>query len=130
MSRPAWRRPIVFLAIAAVLAGCAKLLTEPPKPLFRVTPTNAFPAGRPHVPHQLLVDLPVAPGALDTARIALSNSPIEVNYFADGEWTDSAPRLVQTVLVESFENSKAVTAIDRETVGLRADYVLKSELRH
>jgi len=71
-----------------------------------------------------------APGGLDTRRIALSHSPVSLDYFADGEWTDPAPRLVQTALLESFENSHTVTALDRETIGLSADYVLKSELRH
>jgi cholesterol transport system auxiliary component len=37
---------------------------------------------------------------------------------------------VQTALLESFENSKAITAIDRESVGLRADFILNTEIRH
>jgi cholesterol transport system auxiliary component len=125
-----WRRVVAALAMVAAVAGCAKLLTEPPKPLFRVTPARTFPAGLPHVSAQLLVDTPLAAGALDTSRIALANSPVDLNYFADGEWTDPAPQLVQTALLESLENSGAVTAIDRETIGLHADFVLKSELRH
>lgn len=112
------------------LAGCASLLTEKPKPLFQLTPKSTYPAGLPHLSGQLLVDLPLAPGGLDTERIALSRSPVSLDYFADGEWTDRAPRLVQTALLESFENSRTVTAIDRETIGLGADLVLKTELRH
>jgi cholesterol transport system auxiliary component len=37
--------------------------------------------------------------------------------------------LVQTLLVESFENTGRIVAVGRESVGLRADYVLKIELR-
>ena len=37
---------------------------------------------------------------------------------------------MQTALLESFENSKAITAIDRESIGLRADFILKTEIRH
>ena len=120
------------LAAALVLgvAGCASLLTEKPKPLYQLTPKSTYPAGLPHLPGQLLVDLPLAPGGLDSERIALSHSPVSLDYFAEGEWTDRAPRLVQTALLESFENSRTVTAIDRETIGLSADLVLKTELRH
>jgi cholesterol transport system auxiliary component len=125
-----WRRIVAVLLMVVAIPGCAKLLTDAPKPLFRVTATRTFPADLPHVSAQLLIDVPLAAGALDTSRIALANSPVDLNYFADGEWTDPAPRLVQTVLLESFENSGAVTAIDRETIGIRADFVLKSELRH
>ena len=124
------RRLMAALGLAIGLAGCASLLTDPPKPLYQITPKSTFPAGLPHIGGQLLVDVPLAPGGLDTRRIALTRSPVSLDYFADGEWTDPAPRLVQTALLESFENSHTVTALDRETIGLGADFVLKSELRH
>ena len=37
--------------------------------------------------------------------------------------------MLQTLMVESFENSGRIVAIGRENVGLRADLVLKVELR-
>jgi cholesterol transport system auxiliary component len=84
----------------------------------------------PHRSVQLLVDVPLAPAGLDSSRIALSRSLVSIDYFADSEWTDRAPLLVQTAILQSFENSKAITAIDRESAGLRADFILKSEIRH
>jgi cholesterol transport system auxiliary component len=84
----------------------------------------------PHPAGQLLVDVPLAPAGLDTARIALSRSAVSIDYFADSEWIDRVPLLVQTALLDSFENSKAITAIDRESVGLRADLILQTEIRH
>jgi cholesterol transport system auxiliary component len=130
MSATSFRRRALSLGLLVGLASCASLLIDKPKPLFQLTPKSTYPAGLPHLAGQLLVDLPLAPGGLDTARIALSRSPVSIDYFADGEWTDRATRLVQTALLESFENSRTVTAIDRETIGLGADLVLKSELRH
>ena len=124
------RRSALLAALGLGLAGCASLLTDPPKPLFQLTPKSTYPAGLPHLSGQLLIDVPLAPAGLDINRIALSRSPVSLDYFADGEWTDRAPRLVQTALLESFENSRTVTAIDRETIGLSADLVLKTELRH
>ena len=44
-------------------------------------------------------------------------------------WTDNAPLMVQTLMIESFESSRAITAVGREGVGLRPDYVLKTDLR-
>lgn len=131
MSRlPLFRRSALLAALGLGLAGCASLLTDPPKPLFQLTPKSTYPAGLPHLSGQLLIDVPLAPAGLDINRIVLSRSPVSLDYFADGEWTDRAPRLVQTALLESFENSRTVTAIDRETIGLSADLVLKTELRH
>jgi cholesterol transport system auxiliary component len=119
------------VATALVLAGCAGLLGLPPAPhLYRITPKSTFPANLPRLSTQILVDVPIAPAGLDTPRIALTRSAVSIDYFADSVWTESVPSLVQTALLESFENSGAIAAIDRESVGLRADFILKTEIRH
>jgi cholesterol transport system auxiliary component len=117
--------------MALALTGCASLLGLGAAPhLYRVTPKSTYPANLPHPAMQLLVDVPSAPAGLDTSQIALSRSAVSIDYFADSAWTDRVPLLVQTALLESFENSKAITAIDRESVGLRADFILNTEIRH
>ena len=118
-------------AMALALTGCASLLGLGPAPhLYRVSPNSTYRANLPHSAALLLVDVPSAPAGLDTSQIALSRSAVSIDYFADSAWIDRVPLLVQTALLESFENSKAVTAIDRESVGLRADFILNTEIRH
>lgn len=113
-----------------VLAGCASLFVATPGRLYRLSADGAYPATLPRVTAQLLVDLPQAPAGIDTTRIALTRAPLSLDYYADSEWTDRVPALLQTALLASFENSKAITAIDRESIGLRADFILKTEIRH
>jgi cholesterol transport system auxiliary component len=118
-------------ATAMALASCAKLLgVSAPGNLYRVSPKSTYPLGLPRLPQQLLVDVPLAPAGIDTARIALTRSAVSIDYFADSEWTERVSLLVQTALVESFENSKTITAIDREAIGLRPDFNLRTEIRH
>jgi len=117
--------------LALALTGCARLLGLGPAPhLYRVTSQSTYPASLPHASGQLLVDVPFAPAGLDTAQIALSRSAVSIDYFADSEWIDRVPLMVQTALLDSFENSKAITAIDRESIGLRADLILRTDIRH
>jgi len=133
MTAPAARLSRRWLSsnMALAVTGCASLLGLGPAPhLYRVTPKSTYPANLPHPSVQILVDVPLAPAGLDTTRIALSHSAVSIDYFADSEWTDRLPQLVQTALLESFENSRAITAIDRESIGLRADFILKTEIRH
>jgi cholesterol transport system auxiliary component len=131
-SPPVWiSRRLMPLAAALAATGCARLfVAPPPKYLFRLTPKSTYPANLPHVGAQLLIDLPIAPAALDRRRIALSKSPISLDYFSDAEWTDQVTALVQSALVTSFEISGTITAIDRESLGLRADFILSSTIRH
>jgi len=120
-------------AIGALAAGCTSVIpgatAEPPK-IYDLTPKSTFDPKIPRVRWQLVVDTPVAPASLNTTRIALSRTPITVDYYARAVWTDTAPRLVQTRLIESFENSGKIISVGRDAVGLRSDYILKTELRH
>ncbi|HWK43372.1 MAG TPA: ABC-type transport auxiliary lipoprotein family protein [Stellaceae bacterium] len=117
------------LAAAGLLAGCSDILPNNTPKLFILTPKNTYDADLPKASWQLLVEQPDAPLSLDTTRIALQNSPTTIDYFAGSAWTDRAPLMVQRLLIESFENTGKIAAVGRDAVGLRADYVLKSDLR-
>jgi cholesterol transport system auxiliary component len=133
MTPPAARfsRRWLWSAVALAATGCSSLLGPGREPhLYRVTPKSTYPPNLPHPSGQLLVDVPLAPAGLDTERIALSRSSVSLDYFADSAWIDRVPMIVQTALLDSFENSKAITAIDRESTGLRADLILKTDIRH
>ena len=124
----------VFAAacLAVVLSGCEGLvptLGGPPANLYTLTPKNTFTKELQRVRWQLVVDEPLASGGLNIDRIALRHSPTELKYFARARWTERAPRMVQTLMVESFENSGAIVAVGRKAIGLRSDYNLITELR-
>lgn len=123
------RLPI--LAALLVLAGCSGLpgFTSPPPKLYRLTPKHTFAANLPTVRWQLLVDGPTSDAGLDSPRIALDTAPTNLDYFAGVSWVGRLPDMVQTELVESFAASGHITSIGRDTVGLRADYILQTEIR-
>lgn len=50
-------------------------------------------------------------------------------YFPEVRWVDRAPLLVQTMLVESFENTGKVAAVGRQAIGLNSDFTLVTDLR-
>jgi cholesterol transport system auxiliary component len=132
MSAPPRRlsRRLLAGAMALALPGCARLfVNSPPKNIYRLRPVATFPPGLPSVKAQLLIDAPAAPEALDQRRIALTKSSISLDYFADAEWDDTLSALVQAVLESSFENSRAITAING-SLGLRPDFALGTEIHH
>ena len=116
--------------LATLLAACVELPgSGDPSRLYVLTPKSTFPENLPTVDWQLLVEVPISAAGLNTARIAARHSPIELNYIGAANWTDFAPRMVQTLLVESFENSGKIVGVGREAIGLRSDYLLKTEMR-
>ena len=129
------RRRVLETALAMPLAGLAAACSlpvpgqGPPPDLYRLTPKSTFAKDLPNVDWQLVLQEPLANAAIDTTRIALMRRPTQIEYYARSNWSDRAPAMVQTLMIESFENSDRIVAVGRDAVGLRADYVLKSELR-
>ncbi|MCW5750742.1 MAG: membrane integrity-associated transporter subunit PqiC [Alphaproteobacteria bacterium] len=125
------RRALLLGAGSGLLGGCTGLLpgTGPAPNVYDLSPKSRFREDIPRVSWQLVVEEPLAASGIDTTRIALKPNALEIKYFADARWSDRAPRMVQTLLVESFENSGKIIAIGRQSLGLRSDYNLKSELR-
>lgn len=128
-------RPFLSVVCAAfafvMLASCVELpgANDAPPRLYVLTPKSTFPKDMPSVKWQLLVETPNSPAGLNTARIALQDSPVELRYFRQATWTDFGPKMVQSLMIESFENSGRIVSVGREQIGLRSDFVLKSDLR-
>ena len=116
---------------AVLLAGCELLkAAEEPTDLYTITPKSTFEPDMPAVFWQLAVEEPNASAYLNTSRIAIAQSATSSDYYAKTGWTDRAPLMVQTRIVDSFENSHKIIAVARESIGLRANYVLQSDLRN
>ena len=121
-----------FVGLAGgALSACALDLpgSAPPPRIYVLTPKSTFPEDIPSVDWQLLVETPLAPAGVASTRIALRRDAIELQYFARAAWTDAAPKMVQTLIIESFENSHKIVSVGREAIGLRSDFILKTDLR-
>lgn len=122
------------MAAAFLLGGCHLLAAADsaaePNDLYTVTPKSTFDSDIPDVLWQLAVEVPAAAANLNTGRIAIAMTPTSSDYYAKAAWTDRAPLMVQTRIVDSFENTRRIVAVARETIGLRANYVLLPDLRN
>lgn len=127
-----FRPAAIALSATLLLTGCQGIVPgserDPPR-LYELSPKSTFENKLPRVRAQLIVETPVASSGITTSRIAVKVKRTTLDYYEKAEWTDVAPALVQTLLIESFDNSRAVLAVGREASGLRGDYVLKLELR-
>jgi cholesterol transport system auxiliary component len=123
-------RTFTAVALAALLSACSlDIGGGPPPDLYTLSPKSTFAADLPKVDWQLVVEEPSAAKGIDTDRIAIAPTPLEVKYFPSARWADRGPRMVQALMIQSFENTKKILSVGRQSMGLRSDYVLKTELR-
>ena len=128
----AWWRVATLLLILALVGCSGGLLPSPPPPpkLYRLSPADAAPASRVPIKAQILVGSMTAPGALDTARIALSPNATRLEYFADAEWTDRAPTLVENLLLDTLTHAGRFGRVALHSLALHADYLVLGTLDH
>ena len=125
---PPHRRQLLLGGAAVLLSGCALLNRPAPPQLYMLRPQMA-PAMGATVRWRLTVAAPEAAASLDTERIALTRTPITMDYFANAAWTDRLPLMVQRMLVQAFEGTGRIMSVDRETLGAANDYLLETEIR-
>ena len=126
-------RPFVLAAILlpALLAGCSSLLDVKRQP-FTIYSPQLEPAAATRmaaVDWQLVVETPLASDTLDTARMLVMPTPGVLEVFPGARWSDPAPALLRSLVVEGFEDSGRIAGVGSAASGMRADYALAIELR-
>lgn len=115
-------------AIASLLALTVAACGGSPSATFDLSPASGATgrAGR----GQLVVSEPVAISPFDSERIVVRGGADQVAYLKGAQWTDRLPRLLQSRLVQTFENGRLLRAVGRSGDKIVADYSLTSEIRH
>jgi cholesterol transport system auxiliary component len=112
------------LALALALAACG----GGAPPTFDLTAPQTLPKARGATRGQLVVIEPTALSVLNTDRIVVRTQG-EIAYLSNAQWSDRLPRLVQSRLVEGFENGSRLRAVGTPADKLAADYQLVTEVR-
>lgn len=129
MNRRTFCGSTLVVAAAALLTRCTLPGSGDPSQLYKITPKTTFDPALPAVDWQLVVDRPIASVGLNSQKIALQRTAVTLDYFAHANWTDTAPEMIQSQLIESFESTGKIKAVSRESTQLRPDYALQSEIR-
>ena len=121
------------LALALALAGVSGcgLFSGANKPApnqYWLKPITDFQGEIQAVDWQLMVKPITATMGLDTVKIAKRTSQYHIEYFEGAVGSDAAPRMVQMLAIEGFENSGRITAVAHEDSGVVADYILQLDL--
>ena len=123
----------VFLAAAGVLllAGCGAL--GGPRTEIRIydpVSTVTVDPSWPQADWSLSIGVQAANQVLDSARIAVRPTPDRFQTYKGASWSDKPGDLLQTALVEAFEDSGKLRAVSRfGNSGARGDHALVLEVR-
>lgn len=128
MKQRAWRAALTVVLLAS--AGCGSLLdTElPASTSYVLAPVPAASTGVARSDADISIGRPdVAPG-LDTERIAVLKGR-QLDYYRAAQWGGRMTEVVQTLLVDSFEDQQLFRSVTSEQARVPGEYVLDVSVR-
>ncbi|MGB8819203.1 MAG: ABC-type transport auxiliary lipoprotein family protein [Rhizobiaceae bacterium] len=114
----------LFVAGCSSLGGSNKALDT-----YDLSVPTVAEASRRQTSVQVLIAEPQALKILDSENIVIRQSAASVAYLEGSQWSDRLPKIVQTRLVQAFENSKRFGGVGRPGEGLAIDYQVLTDIR-
>ncbi|KQS98153.1 MULTISPECIES: ABC-type transport auxiliary lipoprotein family protein [unclassified Rhizobium] len=118
-------RACTVLLMAASLSACAGKANNDTYGLS-ASPVVEGPAS---TAKQILVPEPTALKALDSDQVVIRLSGSEIQYLADSQWSDRLPKMVQSKLVQAFENTGKIGGVGKPGEGLAIDFQVITDIR-
>ena len=78
---------------------------------------------------QIAIREPVTSLDLDSQRILVRTSPETVAYLTGAQWADRLPTLIQTRLVQTFQNAHLLDSVGRAGAGFSSNFSLELDVR-
>lgn len=98
--------------------------------VFDLTVPKEFPGLTKEPTGRITVGEPTALVVFDTQKILLSPEPGERTPLEDGQWSDSIPKMLQSKIIQSFENANFLNSISRPLDMGTAEFQLAVDVRN
>ena len=128
MKHSVWRAVLTVTLLAS--AGCGSLLDTdlPASTSYVLAPVPASSTGVARSEADISIGRPdVAPG-LDTERIAVLKGR-QLDYYRAAQWGGRMTEVVQTLIVDSFEDQQLFRSVTSEQARVPGEYVLDVSVR-
>jgi cholesterol transport system auxiliary component len=119
---------LLVLALSGCSASSLLAPSGPPPKLYTLSAPKEVATGGPQANWQLLIAMPSAQLDLDTTRIAIIPAQSRMDYYADVTWADRPPTMLQGLLLQSFDRSGRIAAVQRQSGGLKSEFLLTCEI--
>ncbi len=116
---------MVLAGLSGALAGCQSKASNDTFGLSAAR-VSAGPSAR---NRQILIPEPAALKAIDSEQVVIRVSASEIQYLGASRWSDRLPRLVQSKLVEAFENTGKFGGVGKPGEGLAIDFQIVTDIR-
>ncbi len=121
-----------ILIIVLALTACGSILPKgAPAPTLYTLNAQYHDSGNAvkHIPVSLRILMPQGAPGLETDKIALRKADQQLDYYADARWSGTLPAVLQSKLVQIFDNAKQLDSVSNDLVAVNQDYSLLVEIQ-
>jgi phospholipid/cholesterol/gamma-HCH transport system substrate-binding protein len=97
--------------------------------IYDLTAPRTFPPAEKVPDAQLVIPDPTALSVLDSEKILIRSAAGVSSSLADAQWSDTVPKLLQTRLIQAFENAGTLPTVSRPVEGVTGDFQLLIDIR-
>jgi len=119
-------RRLLFVCLCVAVAGCSR--GEKIEAIYQMSAMASPPASS-GTTAQILVPEPRALEALATNKIAVKPTAITLSYYPSAALEDAAPKVLQRMLLDTFQNTGRVRAVGLPGQSLLINYQVVTEVR-
>lgn len=120
------RRQLLAGAAACLLTGACAAGRAPD--IYDLTAPVSFANSSRSGAHLVVME-PRALSAFNSERVVVRESGGQISYFPDIQWSDRLTGLVQSRIVQAFENTGRIRSVGQEGDGLKSDFILVTDIR-
>lgn len=125
-------RSTALIGLTLSLSACVSLGSKPPALLLNLTPAQMVAANQTRsitTGEAISIAVPVAPQALATNRIAVTDGPVAIAYVKDVAWVEPPARLFQRLVSESVAAKTGRVVLDPRQFSLDSGTQITGQLR-
>ncbi len=121
-------RLLLPLMLLFLLPGCALVGTSAPLNILAPSLTGIDASGLEAVDWSVQIQRPVADRMRESDRVLVRRSASRLQVFPGAAWLDSAPEMLQSLIIQAFADSQRFSGVGRSG-GIRTRYGLSTEIR-
>ena len=124
---------LALIGAVFALSGCVSFGGKAPPLLLNLTSTATVAANDVRsagAGESITISVPVAPQAISTNRLAVSDGPIAIAYVKDAVWVEPPARLFQRLLSETVAAKTGKVVLDPRQFALEPGVQLTGQLKN
>lgn len=119
----------LIISISVLLSGCS--LLSPVKANENTYMLTSAPqvAKSPHHHHTVLLVMPVDTQPIyNTTQMAYTNQQYKLAYFANNQWGETPPQMLQNLIIQTLQNTNHFAAVNSSISDGSYDYILNTRM--